>query len=112
VRSPDVSARGMFVNTTRQFPEGAMLNVRFRLGLTGACVEARGKVRYCLPGVGVGLEFIGLDPQARHHIEREVALHEITGSGKARSPRAGKARRSRNESNRAKRRAKGSRSDL
>jgi hypothetical protein len=36
VRSPDVSTRGMFVNTTRQFPEGAILNVRFRLALSGA----------------------------------------------------------------------------
>ena len=76
VRSPDVSARGMFVNTTRQFPEGAILNVRFRLALTGAAVQGRGEVRYCLPGVGIGLEFIGLDSETRHLIEREVALND------------------------------------
>ena len=106
VRSPDVSARGMFVNTTREFPEGAILNVRFRLGLTGASVQARGEVRYCLPGVGIGLEFIGLDPETRHNIEREVALHEITGTSKASGPRAGVARRSRSKPGGTKKRAK------
>lgn len=79
VRSPDVSVRGMFVNTTRHFPEGAILNVRFRLALSGASVQARGEVRYCLPGVGIGLEFIALDPATRKLIDREVALnHPVT----------------------------------
>ena len=73
VRPPDVSTRGMFVNTTRQFPEGAVLNVRLRLALTGASISARGEVRYCLPGVGIGLEFIALDAATRQLIEREVA---------------------------------------
>ena len=75
VRSPDVSVRGMFVNTPRHFPQGAILNVRFRLALSGAAVQARSEVRYCLPGVGVGLEFIGLDAATRQCIEREVALN-------------------------------------
>ena len=87
VRSPDVSTRGMFVNTTRQFPEGAILNVRFRLALTGAAVQGRGEVRYCLPGVGIGLEFIGLDSDTRHLIEREVALND--GARPAYKKRAG-----------------------
>src|SRR5690348_3217264 len=78
VRSPDVSTRGMFVNTTRQFPEGAILNVRFRLALTRASVRARGEVRYCLPGVGIGLEFMDLDRQTRQRIEREVLLNEAS----------------------------------
>ena len=78
VRSPDVSTRGMFVNTTRQFPEGAILNVRFRLALSGASVRARGEVRYCLPGVGIGLEFMDLDRQTRQRIEREVLLNEAS----------------------------------
>lgn len=75
VRSPDVSVRGMFVNTARHFPQGAILNVCFRLALSGVAVQARSEVRYCLPGVGVGLEFIGLDSATRRSIEREVALN-------------------------------------
>jgi hypothetical protein len=73
-RPPDVSARGMFVNTTRNLPEGAVLNLRFRLAITGAEIRTRCEVRYCLPGVGVGVEFVGISPQAVREIEREIKL--------------------------------------
>ncbi len=53
-RVPNTSTSGMFINTARKFPEGAALNLRFHLELTGAEVQTRGEVRYCLPGVGVG----------------------------------------------------------
>jgi len=76
VRSPDVSARGMFINTGRPFPEGAVLNVQFRLALSGVQVRARCEVRYCIPGEGVGVEFIGLSSEAAKWIEREVELIE------------------------------------
>ena len=62
----------MFISTARTFPEGAVLNVRFRLALTGASVRARGEVRYSLPGVGIGLEFVDLDPAMFKLLEREV----------------------------------------
>ena len=62
----------MFINTMRSFPEGAILNMRFRLALTGASVRARGEVRYCLPGVGIGLEFLGLESAVLKLLEREV----------------------------------------
>lgn len=89
VRSPDVSVRGMFVNTTRHFPQGAILNVRFRLALSGVAVQARSEVRYCLPGVGIGLEFIALDSATRHSIEREVALNAPVPQKRRRSRSAG-----------------------
>src|SRR5579863_2779946 len=54
-RPPDISTRGMFINTTKTFPEGAVLNVRFRLAISGHEVKSRAEVRYCLPGVGVGV---------------------------------------------------------
>jgi PilZ domain-containing protein len=74
IRPPDVSTHGMFFNTPTRFPEGAVLNLRFRLALTGAEVRTRCEVRYCLPGVGVGVEFIGISPEAVRKIEREVEL--------------------------------------
>lgn len=73
-RSPDVSANGMFVNTSHRFPEGAVLNLKFRLAISGVEIHTRGEVRYCLPGVGVGVEFVDLSPQAVRQIEREVKL--------------------------------------
>jgi hypothetical protein len=74
IRPPDVSTHGMFFNTPTRFPEGAVLNLRFRLALTGAEISTRCEVRYCLPGVGVGVEFIGISPEAVRKIEREVQL--------------------------------------
>jgi PilZ domain len=76
IRPPDVSSRGMFISTTRRFPEGAVLNLRFRLTLTGAEIQTRCEVRYCLPGVGVGVEFVGISPKSVREIERETELCE------------------------------------
>jgi len=74
IRPPDVSIHGMFVNTPTRFAEGSVLNLRFRLALTGAEVNTRCEVRYCLPGVGVGVEFVGISPEAIRKIEQEVKL--------------------------------------
>ena len=73
-RLPDVSPRGMFINTAQSFPEGAVLNLRFRLAISGEEVRTRCEVRYCQPGIGVGVEFIGISPEATQAIEREVEL--------------------------------------
>jgi hypothetical protein len=70
-RSPDLSTRGMFINTNHTFPEGAILNVSFRLALSGVEIRTRAEVRYCLPGVGVGVEFVDISPQAARAIEEE-----------------------------------------
>jgi hypothetical protein len=74
VKPPNLSIRGMFINTTHTFPEGAVLNIRFALQLTGAEVCTRCEVRYCQSGVGIGVEFIGLSADAVKIIEREIAL--------------------------------------
>ena len=76
LRPPDISTHGMFINTTRNFPEGAILNVQFKLGQSGAHISTRAEVRYCLAGVGVGIEFIDIPEQAVRAIEREVKLQE------------------------------------
>lgn len=75
VKPPNLSVRGMFVNTSRAFPEGAVLSLRFALALTGAEIRTRGEVRYCQPGVGVGVEFIGLASEAEELIDREISLN-------------------------------------
>jgi hypothetical protein len=35
-------------------------------------VQTRGEVRYCLPGIGIGVEFVGIRPEAVSAIEREI----------------------------------------
>jgi hypothetical protein len=73
-RVPDVSTTGMFINTSRTYAEGAVLNLSFCLALSGMEVQARGEVRYPLPGVGVGVQFIEIAENAIHSIEREIQL--------------------------------------
>ena len=72
LRPPDLSVRGMFINTPHHFPEGAVLKVRFCLLHSGYVVQARGEVRYCLPGVGIGVEFLEIAPEAQRAIEEEL----------------------------------------
>jgi hypothetical protein len=72
LRPPDLSVQGMFIQTTHRFPEGAVLKIRFRLARSLYEVIARGEVRYCLPGVGLGIEFVEISSQARHAIEKEL----------------------------------------
>jgi len=72
IHPPDISAKGMFINTSAAFPEGSVLKVRFRLARTGARVAARCEVRYCLAGVGVGVEFVDLPPECARAIETEI----------------------------------------
>lgn len=79
-RPPDISTRGMFINTTRIFPEGAVLKVHFRLALSGDAVQSRAEVRYCLAGVGVGVEFIDISRESVEAIERELELRDKPGS--------------------------------
>jgi hypothetical protein len=83
LRPPDLSVKGMFVQTSRRFPEGAVLKIRFRLARSLYEVTARGEVRYCLPGVGIGIEFLEISPEARHAIQEELQDTELSLPGKS-----------------------------
>jgi PilZ domain len=72
IRPPDISAQGMFVNTTTHFPEGAVVILRFRLTRSNIEVQTRGEVRYCLPGIGIGVEFVGIGAEAKRAIEEDL----------------------------------------
>ena len=74
VRTPDISLKGMFINTPNRFPEGAVLKLRFVLTQSGVEVKTRCEVRYCLPGVGIGVEFVEISAEARQAIEQEVGM--------------------------------------
>ncbi len=72
VRAPDLSANGLFINTDRYFPQGAVLNLSFRLAQSGWEVRARGEVRYCIAEVGIGVEFVEISEPDRRAIEAEA----------------------------------------
>lgn len=73
VRPPDLSPHGMFVNTQKDLPQGAVLKLKFRLMRSGVPVQVRCEVRYCLPGVGVGVQFIDISPEALDAIKEEIS---------------------------------------
>lgn len=75
VRPPDLSPHGMFINTTRQYPEGAVLKLKFRLSRTNVLIQTRCEVRYCLKGVGIGVEFIGAPAETASESEKEISQH-------------------------------------
>ena len=79
-RPPDLSPDGMFVNTPLGFSPGTTIQLRFDLICTGAVVEGRGRVRYWVPGVGVGVEFVDLAAPCRAAIERELAWKKLDGA--------------------------------
>jgi hypothetical protein len=76
LRVPDLSTHGMFINTPREFPEGSVLKLNFQLTRTGHLVSARGEVRYCLPGVGIGVEFFDISEEDQEAINEELAETE------------------------------------
>jgi hypothetical protein len=83
VHPPDISPKGMFINTPVHFPEGSVLKVSFRLARSNHHIETRCEVRYCMPGLGVGVEFIGIPAGDQQAISDEIhALHKKAGPGR------------------------------
>jgi hypothetical protein len=82
----------MFINTVDSFPEGAVLKVRFRLARSNYRVQTRCEVRYCLPGVGVGVgvEFVGIAPRDEKAIRKEIQEFSKPSSRKKTTNRAGR----------------------
>jgi hypothetical protein len=72
IRPPDISPTGMFINTSADFPEGAILKVSFRLAKSNHPIDTRCEVRYCLSGVGIGVEFVDMHPNDQKAIAKET----------------------------------------
>jgi hypothetical protein len=93
VRPPDISASGIFVNTSRILPEGAVVTVQCKLAHSGAEICARGEVRYCLRGVGVGVEFTDISPETVRVIEKEIRMARRGALGVTGAPSKKKGKR-------------------
>ena len=78
IRPPDISPTGMFINTAADFPEGAILKVSFRLAKSNHPISVRGEVRYCLTGVGIGVEFVGMSTEDQKAIAKETNTPGLT----------------------------------
>jgi len=93
VRPPDISTSGIFVSTSRGFPEGAVVTVQCKLAHSGVEISARGEVRYCLRGVGVGVEFTDVSAETVRAIESEIRLADKAASRAAPAPSTKKGKR-------------------
>ena len=72
VRPPDLSTHGMFIHVPRELPVGSVLKISFRLQRSGFQVNVRAEVRHCIPGTGLGVEFLDLPDEAARMIEKEL----------------------------------------
>ena len=111
IRPPDISPTGMFINTTADFPEGAILKVTFRLAKSNYPITVRCEVRYCLSGVGIGIEFIDMPSADQKAIAKETGssspTFELRGSAAGnKRPTPGKKRRTTGGRNQTTRHAK------
>jgi hypothetical protein len=105
IRPPDISPTGMFINTDADFPEGAILKVSFRLTKSNYPISVRCEVRYCLSGVGIGIEFIDMHPGDQKAIARETRVPGPTFKLRAISPtKKPRAAGGKNQSTRRKKR--------
>ncbi len=73
VHAPDLSPRGMFIHLNRYYPQGAVMKLQFVLARSGYEVHTRAEVRYCLEGVGIGVEFVEISEEDQRAIENEVS---------------------------------------
>jgi uncharacterized protein DUF4388/PilZ domain-containing protein len=60
-RITDLSRTGAFIDSMTQFSVGSVLQIKFRAG--AALFEARAEVRYVMPQVGMGVQFVDLTPE-------------------------------------------------
>jgi hypothetical protein len=72
VHAPDLSPKGMFIHLNRYYPQGAVMKLRFTLARSAHEVNTRAEVRYCLEGVGIGVEFVDISEEDQQAIENEL----------------------------------------
>jgi PilZ domain len=69
-KSADISGRGCYVETMLPLPVGKLLNITFWVDAERISTPA--VVRSCDGGVGMGIEFTGLDEKTRERLQQQV----------------------------------------
>jgi PilZ domain-containing protein len=69
-KSADVSGRGCYVETMLPLPVGKLLSITF--WLDSERIRTPAIVRSCDGGVGMGIEFTGLDDKTRDRLQQQI----------------------------------------
>ena len=69
-KSADISGRGCYVETMLPLPVGKVLSIT--LWLDAQRVNTSGVVRSCDGGVGMGIEFTGLDEATQERLQQQI----------------------------------------
>jgi hypothetical protein len=69
-QSADISARGCYVETMLPLPVGKQLNITFWLNTERISTPA--VIKSCDGGVGMGIEFTGLDDETRERVQEYI----------------------------------------
>ncbi len=67
-----IGGGGLFLGTAQAIPTGTEMAVRFRPAKHLPVMEARARVCYIVPGKGLGMEFVKIEPTHREMILRLV----------------------------------------
>ncbi|HET7442594.1 MAG TPA: PilZ domain-containing protein [Terriglobales bacterium] len=79
VNATDISGNGCYIETILPLPKGTTLKVEFWRETEKIATTA--VVRACDPGVGMGIEFIGLPEEARQRLQQYLEKVDPRGSG-------------------------------
>jgi len=90
VSATDISARGCYVETISPYPIGTSLMVD--LSFASGTITTRSFVRACYPGVGMGIEFVGLTLEQEQSFQQFLrAIDPWACSIEIQNPRPGNA---------------------
>jgi len=68
--SNEISEGGLFVSAIQIFEEGEVIDVTIPLG--GEQITVKGQVKYCQPGIGMGVMFHNLNDEQKTRIKNLV----------------------------------------
>jgi PilZ domain len=69
-KAADISARGCYVETMLPLPVGKLLNITF--WLDSEKISTPAVIRSCDGGVGMGIEFTGLDEKTSERLQQQI----------------------------------------
>ena len=78
-KSADISGRGCYVETLMPLPVGKVLQIT--LWIETERVRTAAIVRSCDGGVGMGIEFTGLDDETRNRLQRRIEAMVVESEG-------------------------------